>query len=243
VTTLQSTSHTIVVPIGHAVGSYPDRGRGLRYEVRRLADVEHLDEQEATAWALSHGELASGPVERPARHDGRQDGPHPALSRLEWSLDTFAQKVGGLAASDERRPAAHVVAGLVDRGLLVATPVAGAQAMAFAQRHRLVPLLLGLGPSSSMPDGYGIGLPGVEMLAVAPHLYEIWAHSPMHATIWDTCHWFAHVSGTDGPDGQADPGPVVTAVLANLHAMLSCSALYVEEAVAYHVAEPLRERE
>jgi hypothetical protein len=220
-TTPSPTDHTILVPVGHAMGGVPDRD-GLRYEVRRRANIERLDQQEAAAWALSHGEVTAAQA---PPGDGRvRAGVDAALQRLAWALDRFAEAMGPMAAA-AGRPAPEVVVGLLERGLLVATPVDGAPAVAFAQQHRLVPLLLGLG-ATEMPGEYGIGLPGVEVLAVAAPIYEIWARSPVYATLWDTCRWFAGTVGADA--APVEPGRVVAGVLGNLHGLLSSAAAYVD---------------
>jgi hypothetical protein len=105
----------------------------------------------------------------------------------------------------------------------------GTAVVDFARSYRLVPLLLGLGLSTQMPHGYSVGLPGLDVLTLAGPLYEVWAHSPVHATLWDTCCWYAHARRTAGADEPYHiPQRVVEGVLANLHGLLSCTAAYVD---------------
>ncbi|GAA0714144.1 hypothetical protein Drose_25720 [Dactylosporangium roseum] len=136
-----------------------------------------------------------------------------------WLLahDTDTERVGsdGLATARER---------LIERGLLVESPRGDTAVTVFARTYRIMPLLLGLGPSGSVAGWFAIGSPDRELVSVPPVTYEIWSCAPAYPTLWEACASLVAPAGSD-------PVRVVEAVLRDLHHLLSCTGAYVDPAV------------
>ncbi len=80
--------------------------------------------------------------------------------------------------------AEQVLEGLIKDYLLVETTPGTDSAVDFARRHRLMPLMLGLGNTSEEPRLYSVGMVGmpvVSMSSMAYDLYE-WAHMDARAS-------------------------------------------------------------
>jgi hypothetical protein len=93
----------------------------------------------------------------------------------------------------------------------------------FAERYRLVPLLVGLGNTEENPDIYAIGLPGTPVARVNAGSYELWQWSALAPTLWHTCEVRAKV--TEDPVSAAE---LVSDVLAEARPLLANSCAYLD---------------
>lgn len=184
----------LVFPIGHYVGErYPE---GV--QVVRVGEAHHaLTDDEFGAWVLAHGA--------------------PVGDSAVWTT----HDVLGLAAETGLADAGRHVAELAGRGLLALVPAdGGPEARAFAETHRLTPLLVGLGNTEADPDSYALGFPLLdEPVAVVPAgSYELWQWGHIAPSLRHTCDVRVKVAADlDEPTGPAE---ALRGLLADLRPLL-----------------------
>ncbi|MDQ3716101.1 MAG: hypothetical protein M3381_08815 [Actinomycetota bacterium] len=203
----------LLFPIGHCIGAYYDLPASTDhfFQVRVGPDVVRLDDEQFAIWGLAHG-IPDRPPEQP------------------WTRQTVltAARRAGIAHSEQ------VLDGLVKDYLLFEATPGTDGAVDFARRHRLIPLMLGLGNSSEEPRLYSVGmvgLPVVSMSAMAYDLYE-WAH--MDSNLWLACQGAAATAVRVGIEDRLarDPLLMLDALLGTLHALLSPNAAYLDTRLA-----------
>ncbi|MFI5955614.1 hypothetical protein [Cryptosporangium sp. NPDC051539] len=146
------------------------------------------------------------------------DGPRFAV----WSLAHGTSTVDGVLASG--LPDADVaLAALLDDGLV--TVVAPDAVEAFARRHRLVPLMLGLGNLPESPEVYQIGLPGSPLLHVSAAVFDVFRWSPVENDLWSAG------MATAGRLGSVGPEELLGELLAVVHTLLASSAVCLDAAL------------
>lgn len=200
---------SLLIPIGHCLGAYHDLPASTEHfvQVRVGAEVNRLDDAQFAVWGLAHG--------TPDR-DAEQPWGRQAV------LDA-ARRVG------IAEPEQVLESLMVDHMLMETTPGTDS-AVDFARRHRLIPLMLGLGNTAEEPWIYSVGLLGmplVQMSAMAYDLYE-WAH--LDDNLWLACEGAAAMAirvGIDDPLAT-DPLQMLNALLDTLHVMLGPNAVYLD---------------
>lgn len=207
----------MILPIGQYLGATGDG----THQVCRGGVTEQLDPMSFAAWGLGHG-----PID-------------PVLAAaVPWTRQELVQ-YAGLAGLLEP---AGLVAGLVDRGLLVETEATGPAAVAFARAHRAVPLAVGLGNTPEAPATFTIGFFHRALLQVDALRYEVWSWSAGAETLWQVCQARASTqSGEAGPEpagGQPwaglEPAPghgpteLLSHFLTGVHQLVSANALYLD---------------
>jgi hypothetical protein len=203
----------LLFPIGHCIGAYYDlpASNDHFYQIRVGPDVVRLDDEQFAVWGLAHG-VPSRPPEEP------------------WNRQAVltAARRAGIGGVEQ------ILESLVDDYLLFETTPGTDSAVDFARRHRLIPVMLGLGNTAEEPRMYTvgmIGLPAVSMSAMAYDLYE-WSH--MDANLWRACESAAATATRVGIDDQVatDPRLMLDALLSTLHALLSPNAAYLDTRLA-----------
>ncbi len=198
----------LLFPIGHCIGAVHGSSADNDHftQVRVGAQIHRLSDEQFTIWGLAHGVP-----------DRLADGP--------WSRDTVLSHARrGVNQAEE------VLESLVELGLLAETTSAADSAVDFAQRYRLVPLMLGLGNTAEEPWIYSVGIVGmpiVQLSAMAYDLYE-WAH--LDANLWLACQGAAATAirvGIDDPIAT-DPLETLNALVDTLHVMLSHNAVCLD---------------
>ena len=206
-----ATDDVLLVPVGHDLGVlYPQPGSDeRRQQVRAGADVVELEDTEFAIWLLAHG---VSDQDRPTRP----------------SLIAAAERLGvATAVVDE------AVDRFLDDGLLVEVQPDGDSAVSFAERHQLIPLLLGLGPDQEQPWLQTIGLLNQPVAQVSSAMYDVWAWAQLAPQLWTGCHDAAMVArqvGVTNPE-EVDPRQVLTGVLENVHALLCVRAAYFDRRI------------
>ncbi|CRK58769.1 hypothetical protein [Alloactinosynnema sp. L-07] len=181
----------LLVPIGHNLGAFHLGDGAHVQQVRRGADIVELSDVDFAVWALAHGSPTGADT-------GAWD--RRAVTAVAAEL--------GLTGVDP------VIDGFLDTGLLA--EVDPQDAVGFAERHRLVPLLLGLGTADE-PGLHQVGLLGTPLLTMTAELADLWEWSPLSADLWQACHESAALTDTA-------PDEVLTAVIGALHSLLSMNA-------------------
>ncbi|MGH3660734.1 MAG: hypothetical protein ACRDT8_18935 [Micromonosporaceae bacterium] len=200
----------LIFPVGHYMGTfYPKTNAPLKYHKIRLGvDVPQLpDEDHFKAWALTHG----------LPGDSGQ-GPWTRRSVLDEA------KRLGLDAD-------QVLAALADKGVVAEVESTGPGAVEFARRHRLQPLMMGLGNSPDDPLRFAIGLIGVPpAVKVDSFVFEIWQWGRLGRSLWETAEMFSKVEQEVGTGRRADASPekMLTEILEHLHILLSQNAAYLD---------------
>jgi len=199
------TDDQLIFPVGHYVGAQyrvPESGDATQ-QVRRGAVFHSLTDEQFTVWTLGHGSTEA------VRNEMRWQRP---------SIEELA-KAGGLTE------AGGIIEELIELGLLV--EVTADTELEFAERHRIVPLMLGLGNSADEPDLFGIGFLNQPVLQVAHAIYDLWQWSTMDDTLWATCENAADVARRGGFE-YTEPAKLLTGFLGSLHALLITDAAYVD---------------
>lgn len=204
---------SLLIPIGHCIGAYYDLPTSADHfvQVRVGPDVHRLSDEQFAIWGLAHG--------TPDR-----DAEQP------WGRQAVLDAAGraGIAKSEQ------VLESLMTDHLLVETTPGTDSVVDFARRHRLIPLMLGLGNTAEEPWIYSvgmIGLPIVQLSAMAYDLYE-WAH--MDANLWLACEGAAATAVRVGIEDPlaTDPLDMLNALLGTLHFLLSPNAVYLDSRLA-----------
>jgi hypothetical protein len=148
---------------------------------------------------------------------------HGAADATRWTeanLTALAEDAGLPSVSS-------VVDRLAAAGLLAR--VSPADQVAFAERYRLEPLLVGLGNSPELPETYAVGFPGREPVArLDGGSYELWQWAALAPSLWHTCEVRAKVgAGLGDPTAAAD---LVGDVLDDLRPLLANSCAYLDKA-------------
>jgi hypothetical protein len=194
----------LLVPIGHDVGALFDREGGRRQQVRMGTDLAGLTPAEYVVWLLAHGTDDS---DRPTRSSVTT-----AAARLKPGIDHTAE----------------IIDRLVHEGLLAEIDPAADSAVDFAQRHQLVPLLMGLGPDQNGLQT--IGLLGQPIVQVSGPVYDVWAWSHLTPQLWIGCQDAAEVArrvGVTAPEETEAEG-VLTGILRSVHGLLCVRAAYFD---------------
>ena len=190
-------------------------GVGAR-RVRRGVSFHDLSDAEFVVWTAAHGT------------------PEALRDEQPW----LRRHVVEAAGVDD--PAA-VLDTLLEQGLLV--EVDGDGAAGFARAHRVMPLMLGLGPVADDRSLFDIGFLGQPVLSVGHVVYDLWQWSPMDDTLWATCESAADVArraGSTDPD-YTDPDRLVTGFLDSLNALVCVHAACLDVPVRLGPATGVRE--
>ncbi|WP_330273918.1 hypothetical protein OG205_45455 [Lentzea sp. NBC_00516] len=155
---------------------------------------------------------------------------HQTMSESEFGVWVLAHGIAGspewtvedlLALAEKAElPGARAA---TDRLTGIGVLVAGNEAT-FAQTHRLMPLLVGLGNSELHPDRFAVGLPGFPPVAVLDEGgYELWQWGHLAPSLWHTCEVRAAVA--DEPVSAQDQ---LGGVLRDLRPVLAGGCGYLD---------------
>lgn len=194
-----------LVPVGHDLGprsvaAAPGSGsvsgsEEYEFQVRIGSRVRGLDSLSFASWLLAH-DSTRGLPDRTAVVD----------ATVELGLD--------------RDQATAAVAELVSDGLLAEIEPASAQG--FAERHQLLPLMVGLGPDGTNPELRVVGLLDIPVVQVSEPMYDLWLWAHLEPSLWEACQASAY-------QGGIEPERVLAEVLAAVHPLLSSRAAYLDE--------------
>lgn len=207
---MNDRAESLIFPVGHYMGPFhPGSGAPVKYHRVRIGDraVRLESADEAAIWALAHGvpEVAG---------------------RAPWTrgrLELMARE-GGVSK------AASLIDELVEEGVLAQVALGGSEAVEFARRHQLQPLMIGMGNSAGDPLRFRLGFAGQPVLDVGRTLYELWQWGQLF-DLWQACRVFADVAreGHSSDPDDVDPARILTGVLSSLHVLLSHNAAYLDE--------------
>ncbi|MEV6283169.1 hypothetical protein [Kribbella sp. NPDC051770] len=196
----------LLLPVGHDVGALHTAGGNRRQQVRAGRNLVELTDPEYVVWLLAHG---TGDDDRPTRSSVAA-----AAERLEVSAADVT------AITDQ----------LLAVGLLAEVDPEAGPAVDFAQRHQLIPLLMGLGPDQEEGVLQTIGLLGQPIVQVSSAVYDVWAWAQLTPHLWIACQDAAEVArrvGVTAPD-ETEPREVLTGMLRSVHGLLCVRAAYLD---------------
>jgi hypothetical protein len=202
----------LVFPVGHFMGAFhAEVGGALRYRKLRVGmDIRQLTtDQEFGVWALTHG--------LPDR-----------LDQTAWTRSALLR----VAAEMELTDAPTVLDTLITRGVVAEVTPGTDEAVEFARRHRLQPLMTGLGNTPQDPLTFSLGFVGIPpVVKINNFLYELWQWGRIGRSLWQTVEMFAKVEQEVTAKGQGVPDPesALTRILGQLHVLLAHNAAYLDE--------------
>ena len=192
-----------VYPIGQLIGV---RAAEDEFHVRVGAQLRQLPAGDFSIWAMAHG---------PADHV-----PRP------WTVDELAAQADAIGLPD----APDRLVRLAETGLVALAAPGTASGPALARRVRMVPLVLGLGNSAENPDAYSVGLPGRPLAVLSAAAYDLFEWATMETSLWRACEGAAATAARVGIEDPlaSDPDAVLTALLADLHRLLTPNAVCLD---------------
>ncbi|MEU4448432.1 tetratricopeptide repeat protein [Actinosynnema sp. NPDC050801] len=207
----------VVLPVGHFAGplyTSPDAAAPESFEVRFRHGIFSLSAAEYAVWAVSHGDpsLLGDPADQVPN---------------TREVVEYAARMAGVT---EPEP---VFDSLVEDGLLVHTELTGEPAREFARRHRVVPLVLGLGNSPQNPVLFQIGMPDAPRATVAYDIYHLWLFTHRAPNLWDALVNMGKEAEqsnaeSDGVELVSDPDVLLETALGALRVLVSTSCAYVD---------------
>ncbi len=190
----------LALPVGHLQGSGP--GGAL---VRVGPEQVELDDARFTVWSLAHG-LPDRPAAEP------------------WTPEALLATAAAQGLGDLRTTLDDLVA---DRLVRLVDPGAG---RAFAEQHRLVPLVLGLGNDPEDVGTWSLGLLGEPLVQVTGTTLDLFQYADLEHHLWGAVQnvaRVAHGSGWTDP-AATDPDRLLADVLGTLHVLLSVGAVCLD---------------
>lgn len=202
------TDEALLVPVGHDLGvlyAMPGSDDHCQ-QVRAGVDVAELNDTDFAVWLLAHGLTDQ---DRPTRSSLRA-----AAAQLGLDEPVVEEVINRFLAD----------------GLLVELSPHGPDAVEFAERHQLVPLMLGLGADVDAPWLRTIGLLNQPVAQVSNAMYDVWAWAHLAPHLWAGCHDAAEVARLAGAtEAEAlDPRQVLAGLLGSVHALLCTRAAYFD---------------
>lgn len=199
----------LVVPVGHYAGAFHTREGGPPecYRVRLGWDDHELTEAGIRVWALAHGV--------PGR---LSDG-------VAWNREALLAAAG--ADPTGARPSGRLLDDLTGVGLVAEVDPDSDDAVAFARRHRLEPLMVGLGNTSADPSRWAIGFGTTPVLTVSVAAYHIWKYAHLRPNLWAGCEAVAALAAWH-PGAESGTEDLLRDFLTVLHPLLACSAAYLD---------------
>jgi hypothetical protein len=199
----------LVFPIGQYGGATgPPGSPATTFPVRVGQHAWPLDTTDFTVWAYAHG--------------------LPDRVGIEpWTVTALIETLAANGVADGGRRLAEL------HGNGLTAQVDPADAEDFASRHRLVPLLWGLGENADDQGGYPLGLLDRPMTAIAGPLYAIWSWSDVEPDLWSACRGLAEDAralGGGDPD-LTQPDRVLWGLLGGLSGLLAIGAAYLDVVV------------
>jgi hypothetical protein len=201
----------LLLPIGHDLGArYAGAGAAHRQQVRAGIDVAELTGTEFTVWLLAHG---------------IDDQDQPTRDSVVKTAERF-----GL----DQDKAGRIVDQLLTDRLLAALDPDSEAAVEFAQRHQLIPLLVGLGPDPDEPWMQNIGLLNQPVVQVSTAVYDVWSWAHLAPQLWAGCHDAAQIARNAGIETaeETEPREVLTGILRSVHGLLCVRAAYLDRRTA-----------
>jgi hypothetical protein len=192
-------------PVGHYAGAFHSQAATEPecYRVRTGWDDHELSRPSVRLWALAHG-----------LPDRLNEG-------VAWTRNAV------LEASGADGPGPAGLDDLLAAGLLTEVVPHSGDVVAFARRHRLQPLMVGLGNLADDPTRWAIGFGDTAVITVPVLVYHVWKYAHLEPDLWSGCAAVADMSAWH--DGTATPvRDLVAEVVGLLHPLLACSAAYLD---------------
>jgi hypothetical protein len=203
------TADALLFPVGHYLGAFhPEPGAAVAHHLVRVGFDSHQvpDGDPMDVWSACHGR-----------------GGDPLLDP-PWTRDAALAAAVELDVPDAARQLDELIA----RGLVVQV-ADDAQAADFAARHRLQPLLVGLGNSPEDPYE-SIGVPGLPVAArVRPRVGEVWEWVGLWPSLAAARQAFAGLAEEAGREVAGTAGEL-RFLLGAVQSLVGASAAFLDTA-------------
>ncbi len=198
----------LVVPIGHLLGPlYLEKGPEFpsSFDIRMGDDVMSLSPPSYEVWAAAHGDPKT-------------------IAQQPPSKESVLAAVAELGVPD----AARRYAEMLTSGVLVEVRRSEIARRAFAEKHRAIPLALGLGNSADKPEQLLIGMAGEPRVSVSAGVYSLWMFAHRAPTLWRACK---NVVAMWAESGQAklDPTSLLAEFMDQLPSLLVASCICIDQ--------------
>ncbi|MBO0829401.1 MAG: hypothetical protein J2P24_16635 [Streptosporangiales bacterium] len=207
----------VIVPVGMMLGEYFRPGgepssAPEHWHISVGGYAEHLTNDEVKVWAAAMLEPET-------------------QARLEGTREALERTVGTRAEGAVADPA-PVVDRLLDRGLLVEFDPVDGDLEAFARRHRLFPLGVGMGNTQDDPLVYRIAVGNQARIGVNGDVYALWSNSLYFLNLWESCEQFAKEMNANAPAGEhipeLDTDTVTRGLAANIPLLVSSECAFLD---------------
>ncbi len=205
---MSDTNQPLIVPIAHYVGEMHIPGKeSVTHKLRGGWGIVELTDSEMTLWLLAHSTSE-------AREAGKP-----------WTRKAVLE-----AVPPEVTDADRIIDDLLSKDVLAEVTPGTEQAVEFASKYRLVPLMWGLGNTHETPWEYRIGILGHPLLAVNSTVYDTWEWSHLYRSLWASCQSLAKLREThdERPAEERDPRGILNQVVLSLHALLGFQCAYLD---------------
>lgn len=191
-----------VFPVGHYGGLRAGTDAPV-HAVRVGWQQLRLSEDAFTVWVLAHGT--------------------PELGKGRLAVEDLLGQAADIPAAERHLDE------LVKQGALAVVPELPDEATAFAKRHRLDVLFVGMGNAPDRPDEHAVGVPGLGAAAVLdPDCYELWQWGSVAPKLWHSCEVRAAVTSDLGR--AQEPIDALGEILGDLRYLLSHGCAYLDVA-------------
>lgn len=209
-------AHGLLFPVGHYLGIQHRPDNSVVQQIRRGGVFHDLTDKQVSIWTLAHGT------------------PDAAENEAPWHR-AAVESVARASGIDD---APDTIDQLIGLGLLVEVERGTNGELDFANNHRLVPLMLGLGSVPDEPGLFGIGFLNQPILQVTHPIYDLWQWSTMDDSLWATCEGAADAARRGGitDESATDPAQLLTGFVGALHGLLLARAAYLDP--PFHLAWP-----
>ncbi len=202
-----------LLPIGQYAGEFftsAEQQEPVYHEVRLGGDFIRITSLEHATWAVAHNDpqlLAEGAQPNRA------------------AIETAMRQLGYVDIAEPLQ-------NLQQLGLISAVVPVGGPLREFAQRHRIVPQVLGLGNTAQDLDDCLVGTPGEPRLSLSFDAYQVWLASELHPCLWDASEQVAEAFQAAGREQGPTTAAEVTAA-ALLHSCYRSLPLLIAASCAY----------
>jgi len=208
----------LVLPLGHYLGRYhPQAHAPARYHQVRLGrNLVRLGEAGFAGWLLCHGRHVEQPSARWTRSD---------------VLDAVREHWGAVRPATREPPPdpERLLDSLIDEGVVAEVVPGTEDAIRFARRHRINPLMTGFGNTATEPHRFGIGPPGGPPAVTVDTLgFEVWQWGRLERDLWQVALRLVGVEDQVNPARKAIPEDMLTEVLERLPPLLTHHAAYLD---------------
>ena len=207
--TTPTDAEPLIFPLGHYIGAYyPGTDEPLAYHTVRIGrqPIRLGSDAELTLWGLAHG--------------GADEAATP------WTRS----QVIALAEDAEIPDADELLDELIADDIIVEVHPDSADAIDFAEAHRVMPLLFGLGASGSDSSLRQIGFGAQVAAEVDSFTFELWRYGRLTDNLWSFCTVYGEAlrQAVGLSEEETAPERLLSRALHDIQRLLARHAAYLD---------------